>query len=99
MQNLDYKKRIHISAVSEEPEFVVYPIIQLKADKVYLISNLNAKDQNLVNNIKEKLDDILQTETNFINYRVRWNDLLENLNQIYKIFITESDNFIYVNCS
>ncbi|MHA1250302.1 MAG: HFX_2341 family transcriptional regulator domain-containing protein, partial [Candidatus Helarchaeota archaeon] len=99
MQNLDYKKRIHISAVSEEPEFVVYPIVQLKADKVYLISNLNAKDQNLVNNIKEKLDDILQTETNFINYRVRWNDLLENLNQIYKIFITESDNFIYVNCS
>ncbi|TFF89124.1 MAG: hypothetical protein EU549_01710 [Promethearchaeota archaeon] len=100
MKTINRYLRVHIAAVGFEVDRVVDPILQMKADKVYIISKISDdRARPCVDEVLELLQDKLQLGENLIECKVEIYSLVENLNILARIFEKEDGNHIYVNCS
>ena len=92
-------KRIHIAPVGFEVDRIVLPAIRYKADKVYLlVHNDKSEDKAgdyILRVIKELKAAKIETEKVFVN----WRDVESITKEARKLFLSLSDNDIYVNVS
>ena len=91
--------RVHISPVGFEIDRIVLPAIQLKADKVWLITHNNKSDDKgfeFVNKIKERLkEEKIEVEEEEADRK----DLFDTLRAFRSIISKEQGNQIMVNVS
>ena len=93
------KKRIHIAPVGFEVDRIVLPAIQYKADKVYLLVHNNKSEDKAGDYISRVIKELkaakIETEKVFVN----WRDVESITKEARKLFLSLSDNDIYVNVS
>ena len=93
------KKRIHIAPVGFEVDRIVLPAIRYKADKVYLlVHNDKSEDKAgdyILRVIKELKAAKIETEKVFVN----WRDVESITKEARRLFLSLSDNLIWVNVS
>jgi len=91
------KKRIHIAPVGFEVDRIVMPAIELEADKVYLLVHNNKLEDKAGEYIQRVIKELkaqkIETEKVFAN----WRDVESITKEARKLFLSLSDNDIYVN--
>ncbi|MBN1431183.1 MAG: hypothetical protein JW931_00245 [Methanomicrobiaceae archaeon] len=106
MKNIDkprYPRRIHIAPVGYEIDRIVLPLIEMEADKVYLITEKKEKDDTGLFYVKEienrlsKLKRPIEIEKRGTDIVGR--DLYDTLRIYRQIAEEESGNHIFVNVS
>ncbi|MBI2655501.1 hypothetical protein HYX06_03700 [Candidatus Woesearchaeota archaeon] len=91
--------RVHIVPVGFDIERITLPLIKMRADKVYLLTQEpDGGDAKLyVEEIVKKLKEVNISDINEIHINIR--DIYKTLNEIRKIIDVEKQNNIFINVS
>jgi len=103
MKKMNYPRRVHISPVGFEIDRVVLPLIELEADKVWLLTERNPKKDKGKPYFDEVVKEIshlerkCEMEIKYCDFNNR--DLYDVLRAYREIIDVEKTNQIYVNVS
>ena len=93
------KLRVHIAPVGFEIDRITMPAIRMKADKIWLLTHDNVKDDRA-----KKYEDAIKKEfqkkkIKIITMRVNRKEIFEILQSVKQIINEEHENDVYINAS
>ena len=93
------KLRVHIVPVGYEFDRIVMPLIEYKADRVYLITHTKGEDsaKDYVKNASTELKKKGITDIQIIHCKI--NDVYDIIHKIREITEQEKDNLVHINIS
>jgi len=93
------KLRVHIAPVGFEVDRIVLPAMEMKADKVWLLSHDNPKDDHAKSFEIEIKKQFKKEKIKVDEIKTNRKDIFKILHSVKDIIKSESDNDIYINVS
>jgi len=94
-----FKLRVHIAPVGFEIDRVIKPLVELKADKVWLIIEENIEQGDANYHYQEIKKELKKLKIPFDERRCQFRALFELLNEYRMIIEVEHEHEIYINVS